>query len=238
MIFDFDGIIVDSEPTIVEVYQRMAAREGWDLSEEEYYRDYLALDDRAAVVQLYRSHERELSTERRDQLIRWKSEAYLEAIRDGLPPLPGAAEFVRQCSSLFPLAIASGSFRNEVEYLLGKLGLRDQFAVLSTAEDSERSKPHPGVYLNALAGMRKLECFRGQPLDSSECLAVEDAPAGVDAAHAAGIRCIALAHSRPLGKLSHADWVFREFSEVQLDEILKSFSGGIRNSACGNRVSD
>jgi beta-phosphoglucomutase len=222
MIFDFDGILVDSEPAIVEVYQQMAAREGWVLTEEEYYRDYLALDDRATVSQLYRSHKRDLSLDQRDELVRWKRETYLEAIRGGLPALPGATEFVKRCSSLFPLAIASGSLRDEVEYLLGKLALRDRFAVLSTAEDVEHSKPHPEIYLNALAGLRKLEQLRSPRLEPSQCLAVEDAPAGVDAAHAAGIRCLALAHSRPLEELGHADWVFREFAEIQLDEILKS----------------
>jgi len=223
MVFDFDGILVDSEPAIIKVYQQMAAREGWVLTEEEYYRDYLALDDRATVAQLYRKHERELSLDHRDELIRWKRETYLEAIRDGLPPLPGATEFVRRCASLFPLAIASGSLRDEVEYLLGKLELRDQFAVLSTAEASEHSKPHPEVYLNALSGLRKLERLRNPRLDASECLAFEDAPAGVEAAQAAGIRCVALAHSRPREELGHADWVLREFAEIQLDEIVKSF---------------
>jgi HAD superfamily hydrolase (TIGR01509 family) len=222
MIFDFDGILVDSEPAIVEVYQQMAAREGWVLTEEEYYRDYLALDDRATVSQLYRRHKRDLSLDQRDELVRWKRETYLEAIRGGLPALPGATEFVKRCSSLFPLAIASGSLPDEVEYLLGKLALRDRFAVLSTAEDVEHSKPHPEIYLNALAGLRKLEQLRNPRLEPSQCLAVEDAPAGVDAAHAAGIRCLALAHSRPLEELGHADWVFREFAEIKLDEILKS----------------
>jgi beta-phosphoglucomutase len=223
MIFDFDGILVDSEPAIVEVYQEMAAREGWVLTEEEYYRDYLALDDRATVAQLYRRHERELSLDRRDELIRWKRDTYLEAIRGGLPAVPGATEFVRRCSLMFPLAIASGSLGDEVEYLLGKLELRDCFAVLSTADASEHSKPHPEVYLHALTGLRKLDCFRHSRLQASECLAFEDAPAGVYAAHAAGIRCVALAHSRPLEELGHADWVFREFAEIQLHEILKSF---------------
>lgn len=225
IIFDFDGIIVDSEPAIVRVYQRMAALEGWALSEEEYYRDYLALDDRAAMTLLYQSHFRELSLERRNELVRWKSEAYLEAIRGGLPPLPGAAEFVRQCSSQFPLAIASGSMRAEIDYLLQKLGLRNQFAVISAADDSEYCKPHPAVYLNALAGLQKLESFRERPLHSSECLGVEDAPAGVHAAHAASMRCLALTHSRPVEELSHADWVFREFAEIQFEEILKHFRG-------------
>jgi beta-phosphoglucomutase len=223
MIFDFDGILVDSEPAIIKVYQQLAGREGWQLTEEEYYRDYLALDDRATVAQLYHRHKRELSVDLRDELIRWKRETYLEAIRDGLPALPGAMEFVRRCASLCPLAIASGSLRDEVEYLLCKLELRDRFAVISTAEASEHSKPHPELYLNALAGLRRLECLRNTGLETSECLAFEDAPAGIEAAHAARIRCAALAHSRPLGELGQADWVFREFAEIQLEEILRGF---------------
>jgi beta-phosphoglucomutase len=223
IVFDFDGVIVDSEPAILGLYQQMAAMEGWNLSKEEYYRNYLALDDRAVITQLYRSRRRELSAERRDELVRWKSEAYVETVCDHLSPLPGALDFVRRCSNLFPLAIASGSLRNEVEYLLGKLGLRQLFAVLSTAEDSERSKPDPGVYLWALAGLQRLESFRDHPLEAADCLAIEDAPAGVDAAHAAGIRCVGLAHSQPPEELSHAEWVFRGFPELELDEIRANF---------------
>lgn len=223
MIFDFDGVIVDSEPAIIKVYQQMAANEGWHLSEEEYYSDYLALDDRAAVTQLYQTHGRELTLTGRDALIHWKTDAYFEAIRGGLPPLPGAVEFVRECASRYPLAIASGSLRGEVEHLLGQLGLRGEFAVLSTAEESERSKPHPSVYLNALAGLRELTGFSEKKLEASECLAVEDAPAGIDAAHAAGLRCVALAHSRPMKEIEHADWAFREFAEIGWNQILKSY---------------
>jgi beta-phosphoglucomutase len=219
IIFDFDGVIVDSEPAIIAVYQRMAAQEDWSLSEEDYYRHYLALDDREAVEQLYRSHGRELSLARRDELVRWKAATYLEAIRPGLPALPGAIEFVQQCSARFPLAIASGSLRQEVEYLLGKLGLRNDFSVISTAEDSIRSKPHPSVYLNALSGLQCSSAFQGRLLDTRSCLAIEDAPAGIDAAHAAGLRCAALIHSRPREELNHADWVFQEFAEIRLAEI-------------------
>ncbi|MGB9487406.1 MAG: HAD hydrolase-like protein, partial [Terriglobia bacterium] len=94
IIFDFDGILVDSEPLIMKLFQEMAAREGWALSKEEYYRDYLALDDRAIIERLYRTHGRSLATPRRDELLAWKVRAYEKIIHDGLPPIPGAAEFV------------------------------------------------------------------------------------------------------------------------------------------------
>ncbi len=200
----------------------MAAREGWNLAADEYYRDYLALSDRDAIARLYRTHGKALSEACRNDLIDWKAKTYLNAIGDGLPPLPGAVEFVRRCSSLVPLAIASGSLRQEVEHLLEKLELRKEFAVISTADDCERSKPDPGLYLNALAGLRQSGLFPNDDLKALECLAIEDAPAGVQAAQAAGLKCLALAHSRPLEELQHADWVFQRFSDVRLEEIAPS----------------
>ena len=95
IIFDFDGIIVNSEPLIVKLTQQMAGLEGWTITEEEYYRDYLALDDRGIVEHLFRSQGRSVDRARRDELIEWKTRAYWEAIRDGLPSFPDAIEFVR-----------------------------------------------------------------------------------------------------------------------------------------------
>ncbi|MGH9356949.1 MAG: HAD family hydrolase [Terriglobia bacterium] len=223
IIFDFDGVIVDSEPVILELTQRMAAREGWALSAEEYYRDYLALDDRGTVEHLFRSHGKDAGAARRDELLQWKSAAYAEAIRDGLRAVPGAAEFVQRCRSAgYPLAIASGSLREEVESLLSQLGLRQHFSVIATADDCAHSKPDPGIYLEALARLQRLEAFGEDRLTAAECLAIEDAPAGVNAAHAAGMKCLAITHSRPLGELGHADWVFDDFGSAAIEVIAKS----------------
>lgn len=222
VIFDFDGVIVDSEPLIMALTQQMAALEGWTLTEEEYYRDYLALDDRGIVEHLYRTHGKAVDTVRRDELIRWKAKAYLHAVQDGLPPLPGAVEFVREAAGRFPLAIASGSLREEVEHLLGKLHLREAFAVLSTADDCERSKPHPCAYVTAVQRLGLLDSFAARPLQPAQCLAIEDAPAGIEAAHAAGIKCMAVAHSRPSSELQHADWVFSRLVDADLQAISRA----------------
>jgi HAD superfamily hydrolase (TIGR01509 family) len=223
LIFDFDGVLVDSEPLIFRLTQQMAALEGWTLTEEEYYRDYLALDDRGIVERLYSSHGRTVNRKRRDELVEWKMRTYAEAIRNGLPALPGAVEFVRKAAARFPLAIASGSLRSEVEHLLKALGLREAFRLLVTAEDTERSKPEPEIFLKALAGLNRLSPFDEITLLPSECLAIEDAPAGVRAAQAAGIKCLAIAHSRPAEELGHAEWRVRRFAEVDLEQIEAAF---------------
>ncbi len=226
IIFDFDGVLVDSEPLILKIFQEMAGQEGWTITAEEYYRDYLALDDRGIIERLYRSHGRPINSSRREELVAWKARAYQKLIRDGLPPQPGAVEFVRVMAAQFPLAIASGSLRVEIEHLLTKLGLREKIAVLSTANDAERSKPDPEVYLKALAGLQQLEDFRKSPLRASQCLAVEDAPAGINAAHAAGMKCLALAHSVAPQALKHADWLCGGFAEVDLAKIEAAFQLG------------
>ena len=224
IIFDFDGILVDSEPLIMKLIQEMAAREGWALSQEEYYQDYLALDDRAIIEHLYRTHGRPMRAARRDELLAWKAHAYEKIIHDGLPPLPGAAEFVLSAAQHFPLAIASGSLRVEIEQLLQKLGLREKFAVMATADDCERSKPDPEIYLKALTRLQELPQLHEPRLRAGECLAIEDAPLGVVAAQAAGMKCLALAHSRPPAELQHADWVAHQFADVDLQIIRAAFA--------------
>jgi HAD superfamily hydrolase (TIGR01509 family) len=224
IIFDFDGILVDSEPVIMKLVQEMAAREGWSLSEEEYFRDYLALDDRRVVERLWRTHGRPLSSARCEELLAWKSRAYEKIIQDGLPPVPGAQEFVLRAARQFPLAIASGSLRAEIEHLLEKLGLREKFAVLATADDCERSKPDPEIYFIALDRLRRLPQLQQPRLEAGECLAIEDAPLGVVAAQAAGMKCLALAHSRPLDELQHAEWVAQDFADVDLETIRAAFA--------------
>lgn len=223
IVFDFDGILVDSEPLILKIFQELAAREGWMLSEEEYYRDYLALDDRAIVEHLFETHGRRPDPKRRDEWVDWKGQKYQETIRNGLPPQRGAVDFVQKAAKHYPLAIASGSLRKEIEHLLAKLNLREAFQVLATADDVARSKPHPDVYLKALAKLRQLAVFAEAPLDASQCLAIEDAPGGIEAAHAAGLKCLALAHSRPEDELRRAEWVRKSFPEVDLAEIASEF---------------
>lgn len=223
IIFDFDGILVDSEPLIMKLIQEMAAREGWALSEDEYFGDYLALDDRGVIEHLWRTHGRPLSISHRNELLAWKANAYEKIIHDGLPAIPGAAEFVLDAANRFPLAIASGSLRAEIEHLLRKLGLREKFAVLATADDCERSKPDPEVYLKALSRLQELPQLREPALEPIECLAIEDAPLGVVAAQAAGMKCLALAHSRHQADLQHADWVASGFSDVNLEAIRAAF---------------
>lgn len=224
IIFDFDGIIVDSEPVILKIFQAMARQQGWTLSADEYYRKYLALDDRGIVEAMFHDHGLELPPAERDRLVEWKVRRYMEEIQHGLPPLPGALQFVKQAAARFPIAIASGSLRVEIEHLLATLDLKLFFSVLVTADDCLASKPDPEVYVKAVDRLGGAPAFRERPLQAGECLAIEDAPGGIIAAHRAGIKCLALTHSRPSDEVAHANWVKDNFSDIQLEELAGAFA--------------
>ena len=123
----------------------------------------------------------------------------------------------------YPLAIASGSLRAEIHHLLTKMGLREKFSVLATADDCQRSKPDPEVYLLALSRLRACQPSKTYPYRRRECLAIEDAPLGVVAAQAAGFKCLALTHSRPAAELQHADLIATDFASVDMRDVQALF---------------
>ena len=222
IIFDFDGVIVDTEPAIFRVFQELAQRKGLTLTEEDYFTDYLALHDRDLIRRLFQTQGHRLSEQSLKELLNWKSRRYMEVIRDGLPPLPGAVEFIGRVWPRFPLAIATGSIRPEVVHLLDRLNLTEKFPVVVSADEFGPSKPDPECFLMALERLRKQPA--GAALKVGNCLVIEDSPAGLEGAHRAGMKCLGLAHSRPLKELAEADWRAQRYGEIHWEDILTAFS--------------
>ncbi|MGH7473707.1 MAG: HAD family hydrolase, partial [Candidatus Methylomirabilales bacterium] len=119
-----------------------------------------------------------------------------------------------------PLAIASGALREEIEFLLGKVGLREFFPVVVAAEDVVRGKPDPEAYIAALGRLNRL--ISGRPVRPSECLVVEDSRHGVAAATAAGMRCLAVANSYTPEELTAAHLVLKSLEQVDLQQIIEA----------------
>ena len=226
IIFDFDGIIVDTEVTIFHLFNELAAKEGFSISKEEYFRDYLALHDRAVLKLLFSRNGGKLTEARLAELLEWKNKRYMEIIQDGLPPLPGALEFIDRVSKDYPLAIATGSIRSEVSHLLGKLDLSKKFPILVSADDFGPSKPDPACFLLTLEHLRLQPIFSKDTLQADECLVIEDSPAGIAGARAAGMRSLGLAHSVPVDKLSAAgaDWRAENYAMINWNELVAGFS--------------
>ena len=198
-VFDFDGVIVDSEPLHYRALRAALLPEGVEITEEEYLRIYLAYDDRGAIEKALQHHGEPADPERVDRIEARKVESFAELI-PGIPVFEGAREVVRALAAEVPLAIASGARHDEIEAILGGLGLRDAFQAIVGVEDAERTKPDPAPYVEAA---RQLAA-RAPGLDPGECVAFEDSIPGIAAALGAGMKVVGVAHSYPADELRAA----------------------------------
>lgn len=215
IIFDCDGVIADTEPLHFHAFQRVLGEEGISLTEEDYYRHYLSFDDRGCFAKAY-SGRAQPTPEKISELIARKA-SYLEPVmRARLKLFPGAADLIRNARKRYPLAIASGARRSEIEFILECGGLKDCFAGIISAEDVSRGKPDPESFLKA----REIICsFAGQQIAHRECLVVEDSLRGVEAALLAGMRALAVTNSYSKSELSQADLVVETLENLSLDDL-------------------
>jgi beta-phosphoglucomutase len=222
-LLDFNGVLVDDEPIHLRLLQRVVAEEGAEaFSEKDYWRLYAGLDDRGTFRALLARSGEAADETRLMRLIARKSSYYQEEIRHrGYPFFPGAAEAVRALAAAgLHLGIVSGALRDEVEGALGQAGLRSAFKVLVTAEDVAAGKPDPEGYRRGLEGLNAAPPLPERLLHPHEVLAVEDTPAGLEAARAAGLVTLALAHSYPAERLQ-ADRVLDTIAHLTPRELLR-----------------
>ena len=215
VVFDFDGVIVDSEPLHFRSLRDALRPEGVEITEEEYLRVYLAYDDREAIRLALEQHGERTDPARREDIEARKVEIFARLIPE-VPVFEGARDLVRALEEEMPLAIASGARHEEVDAILRGVGLRDAFETIVGAEDAERTKPDPAPYLEAA---RRLAA-RTPGLAPGECVAFEDSMAGIAAALGAGMKVVGVAHSYPAEKLRTAHRV--------VDSLVGVDAGGLR----------
>lgn len=220
IIFDFNGIIVNDEPIHLEMLRRVLKEERIPLSPEDYYARYLGFDDRGCFRAAFQEHGRALDETRLGELIRRKAIYYQEAMEKGLTTFPGVDRLIRASSSRFPLAIASGALRKEIESILAAMNLKNFFQAIVSAEDVQDGKPAPEIFTTALAGLNET-IAQGEPLRPSECLVIEDSREGIRGARRAGMKCLAVANSHPAAELGEADIVLNSLEGVEV-EFLES----------------
>lgn len=204
VIFDFNGVIVDDEPLHLALLRQVLDEAGLPWAEEDYVTKYLGRTDRACFALALRDAGRAAPGNLVDQLVARKAELYQRALGEQAAFFPGILELTGRLAKQFPLAVASGALRNEIEMVLRRGRIRDCFQVIIAAEDVARGKPDPEVFLQALAA---LNAERAQVIHPGACLVIEDSVAGVEAARRAGMRCLAVTNSYPAEALRAADWV-------------------------------
>ena len=186
VIFDFDGVIADTEPLHFEGLRRTLAEIQITLTEKDYYTDYLGFDDRGCILEALRINHRPVSSSLVQDLMAKKAIAYMASIKEHLVIFPGVRAFIEEAAAIYPLAIASGALRPEIELVLEQIGLRKAFGHITSAEDVANGKPHPEPFLQALAGLNRQQSTSAIP--TSSCLVIEDSRPGIRAAKAAGMR--------------------------------------------------
>jgi len=227
VIFDFDGVIVNSEPLHFRAFQEVLAAEHIEITEDEYYRELIGFDDKGAIKHVFAKHERPLEPRTFLRVMTLKSEAMMDLIRRGhYHALPGVEEFVRGLWRNYPLAICSGALREEIEAMLEGISLRDCFSFITSAEDVEVGKPDPSGYLQTaklIAEKHKLK----ESLQPRDCLIVEDAPTVVQSVKKVGFQVLAVTTSYPAEKLSEADWVVESLRPEEVRKKIPKLKIGV-----------
>jgi beta-phosphoglucomutase len=214
VIFDFDGVIVDTEPLHYAAFQRLLEPLGLGFSWEEYVATYMGFDDRDAFIEAFKNARDGLNSVRLQEMIDRKAGVFQEIIRCGINAYPGVVSLIRAIRDhQVPLAISSGALRSDIAPILETLGITDCFDVIVTAEDVARSKPDPECY--ALAH-RSLKSRHALELSPDRVLAIEDTPAGIEAAKGAGLLVMAVTNSYPAERLSMADHIVKELDPLDM----------------------
>lgn len=220
LLFDFNGVVVDDEPLHLELFQRVLGEEGLALGADDYYAHYLGLDDRGAFTAVLAAAGRPAEPPRVARLVARKAAYYQELIhRRGYPFFPGARELMRAGAERgLRLGVVSGALREEVAGGLAQAGLAELVPILVTAEDVAESKPDPAGYLLALELLNSVPPLPERLIHPHEVLAIEDSPAGLEAAAGAGLLTLAVAHTYAAGRLA-ADAIVDALAGLTVEEI-------------------
>lgn len=225
IVFDFDGVIVDSEPLHHRAFNQLLRSAGVSIDYDTYLRDYVGFDDRDAVRAMLRGPMRRPDLAADDQrvraMIREKGDAFERVVAQGVRAMPGSVELIRSAAAALPVAIASGATRRDIDLILGGLGVDHLFATIVTADLVHRSKPDPETY--SLAVRQLADLHPDRTLTPADCLAIEDTAAGIESARAAGLHVLAVANTGPAASLGRAHRVVDSLGDVDLDRLHRWF---------------
>jgi len=217
VIFDFDGVLADSEPVHLHVFQTVLDGIGITLTAEEYYARYLGYCDRDAFIHVLRDRGVSLADADLEVLLETKQGLFPEAIGNHAL-YPGAAECVARVAAHVPVAIASGAVRHEIELILDRSGLRNRFPVIVAAGETPRSKPAPDPYARAFELLQGSGALRAGATPA-EVVAIEDSEWGLQSARGAGLRTVAVLTSYQRDRLPSAEDWLPSIGDVTLDHL-------------------
>ena len=218
IVFDFDGVIANSEPLHLRAFRDVLAQEGVALAEPDYYARYLGFDDVGVFRKIGEDRARTWNDAQIGDLVSRKGARFEGLERDVSMLFPGAADAVRRAAAAVPVAIASGARGTEIRRVLDREGLTASFAAIVAAEDTAAGKPSPDPYLHAVA---RLSSALHGPVAARDCVAIEDSEWGLESARTAGLRTVGVAHMYPAAELSGADLVLTSIDLLDVSALQR-----------------
>jgi beta-phosphoglucomutase len=217
IVFDFDGVLADSEPLHLRSFQEVLAGVGIALDREEYFSRFLGFDDAGAFSAIAEARGQSWTGEQVAALVDRKAVVFDEMLARGNVLYPAAAACVERLAARFPLGIASGALRHEIQAILRRGGIEHHFRFIVAAGDTPAGKPAPDPYRRAaeLHGMAP-----------ARCLAIEDSRWGIVSAKSAGLRCVGITQSYLAHELADADAIIASLDEFTIDFIEALDRGG------------
>jgi beta-phosphoglucomutase len=222
IVFDFDGVIADSEPLHLRAFQEALAGEGLELTSQEYFSQYLGFDDVGMFEALARDRGIAMSDRHVTALVARKGAALQALMQSGSVLFPGAKEFIREAAASVPIAIASGALRHEIDEIVEGAGIAALFSTIVASGDTPQSKPSPAPYQLAFMRLRQTT---GSDLDPRRCVAIEDSRWGLESAAGAGLRCVGVTNSYPAHALAGAELVVEGLKALTLPMLERLVAG-------------
>jgi HAD superfamily hydrolase (TIGR01509 family) len=219
IVFDFDGVIANSEPLHLRAYRDVLASHGVALTEADYYSRYLGFDDYGAFAAIGADAGAAWSADQIAGMIRLKARRLEELAHDESVLFPGAEAAIQAAAGRFPIAIASGALAAEIRRVLDRAHLTHHFTAIVSAEDTAASKPAPDPYIRAVS-MLVAACG---PMEPADCVAIEDSRWGLESAREAGLRTVAVAQTYPAESLKPADLIIASMQAFDLDALQRLF---------------
>jgi beta-phosphoglucomutase len=217
VIFDFDGVLVDSEQLHHQAFNRVLAKFNYQLSSREYYDRFLGLSDEEVLRIVDKEKHLSLSEQQLGKLLDEKTNLFKEMATTEAGIIEGVPQFLNKLAGdKIPMAIYSGSLLVEIEMILKSAGLRSYFEMIVSAEQVERGKPDPEGFLLALKLLNKK---LNKSIRPENCVVIEDSHWGLEAAKAAGMRAVAITNTYAAEHLKPADKVIEHLNDLSAAEL-------------------
>jgi beta-phosphoglucomutase len=216
VIFDFDGVISDSEILHFRAFNKILAQFDFEIQKPDYYQKYLGLTDKDCYKTLIKEGHLPITEDKVPDLVAQKKVVYQRLAESDGHIIDGVLPFIALLNHHGIIkAVCSGALETEIRYTLSQARLEDEFVTVVAADHVLIGKPDPEGYALTLTQLQELDCT----LTASQCIVIEDSHWGLAAAKAAGMKTIAVTNSYPAEQLSMADKIVANLDQITVDDL-------------------